>query len=154
MFAKAACSDDLTIVNQVVNYYQVQSYESQSSERLHKSMTKRTTAQDEDRLDLIFKALGDRSRRAILRRLTKGPCTVKALAEPLEMSLPAVSKHLKVLETAGLLQRRVDGRVHHCSLDAEGLREADVWLKTYRAFWDDTLDALAAFVEDKKRESK
>lgn len=69
------------------------------------------------------------------------------LAAPFQMSLPAVSKHIKVLEAAGLVRRRVDGRVHRCALDAGPLRSAQEFVETYRVFWDDTLDALARYVE-------
>ena len=69
------------------------------------------------------------------------------LAAPFEMSLPAVSKHLRVLESAGLVERTIDGRVHECSLDAAPLHDAHEWLTRYRAFWDGTLESLARFVE-------
>ena len=72
---------------------------------------------------------------------------VTELAEPFDMSLPAVSKHLRVLERAGLLVRAVDGRVHRCSLDAEPLRDVETWLAHQRAFWEDALGSLAAYVE-------
>jgi DNA-binding transcriptional ArsR family regulator len=101
----------------------------------------------DDRLDLVFRALGDRTRRALLTRLAAGPAMVTDLAQPFDMSLAAVSKHLKVLERAGLIARAVDGRVHRCSLDAAVMQEADAWLAQYRAFWEGTLDALADYVE-------
>jgi DNA-binding transcriptional ArsR family regulator len=96
----------------------------------------------------VFRALGDRTRRAMLRRLARGPVMVTGLAEPFDMSLAAVSKHLKVLERAGLVSRSVDGRVHRCSLRGTALRDADAWLDHYRRFWASTLDALAEFVEE------
>ena len=102
----------------------------------------------EDRLDLVFTALGNRTRRALLARLGRAPAKITDLAAPYEMSLPAVSKHLRVLERAGLVRRAVDGRVHQCSLDTAPLREADRWLAHYRVFWDETLEALARHVED------
>ncbi|HXB55420.1 MAG TPA: metalloregulator ArsR/SmtB family transcription factor [Vicinamibacteria bacterium] len=104
----------------------------------------------EDRLNLVFRALADPTRRALLGSLAQGPTKVTDLAEPFKMSLPAVSKHLKVLERARLLVRDVDGRVHRCSLGAEPLREADQWLSRYRPFWEETLDALARYVEQDK----
>jgi DNA-binding transcriptional ArsR family regulator len=104
----------------------------------------------EDRLDRVFHALSDRTRRALLARLSRGPANVTELAAPFAMSLPAVSKHLKVLEGAGLLERDVNGRVHRCSLTAEPLEDVERWLLHYRAFWDETLDALATYVERKK----
>ena len=103
---------------------------------------------DDDQLDDLFFALANRTRRAILTRLAAGQATVTELAAPFESSLPTVSKHIKVLEQAGLVARDVDGRVHHCSLDADRLREAEVWLGFYRAFWDASLASLAEFVED------
>ncbi len=103
------------------------------------------------RLDLVFRALGDRTRRALLARLARKPAMVTELAAPFKMSLPAVSKHLKVLERAHLVARDVDGRVHRCSLDAAPLREAEHWLQRYRPFWTQTLDALARYVEEDPR---
>ncbi len=102
----------------------------------------------DDRLDDVFHALADRTRRALLARLAHGPAPVGELAAPFDMSLPAVSKHLRVLEQAGLVSREKDGRVHRCSLAAEPLREVEQWLASYRTFWDETLEALARFVED------
>ncbi len=101
----------------------------------------------EDRLDLVFHALADRTRRALLERLAGGPAMVTALAAPFAMSLAAVSKHLKVLERARLVRRDVEGRVHRCSLAPEPLEEIGHWLAHYRAFWGETLDALARHAE-------
>ncbi len=102
---------------------------------------------DDDRLDRLFHALSDRTRRALIARLEKGSQTVTELAAPFAMSLPAVSKHLKVLERAELVTRTVDGRVHHCALFAEPLRDVEKWLDHYRAFWTDNLDELAKYIE-------
>ncbi len=98
-------------------------------------------------LDGVFRVLADRTRRALLARLERSPAGITELADPFAMSLPAVSKHVRVLETAGLAMREVDGRVHRCSFDPAPLREADEWLAHYRGFWGETLDALADFVE-------
>ena len=98
-------------------------------------------------LDDVFYALSDSTRRSILQRLSDGEATVKELAQPFAMSLPAVSKHLKVLEHAGLLVREVDGRVHRISLRPEGLKTATEWVEHYRKFWDVQLNRLAAFLE-------
>lgn len=108
-----------------------------------------------DRLDAVFGALTDRTRRAMLARLVRGPATVTELAEPFSISLPAVSRHLKVLERAELIERRVDGRVHHCSLDPAALHRAESWLLHYRSFWEGALEALADHVgdADKRRRS-
>lgn len=95
-----------------------------------------------DDLDDVFHALSDRTRRAILVRLADRPATVTDLAEPFEMSLPAVSKHLKVLERARLVSRTVDGRLRRCSLDARALRVADEWISPYRTFWAEQFAAL------------
>ena len=100
------------------------------------------------RLDLIFRALGDRTRRTLLAKLARGSAMITELAEPFGISLPAVSRHIRVLEKASLVERTVHGRVHRCSLRAEPLREADRWLTDYREFWMGTLDALARHVQD------
>lgn len=103
------------------------------------------------RLDLIFRALGDQTRRTLLAQLARGPAMITELAEPFGISLPAVSRHIRVLERARLVERTVDGRVHRCSLRAEPLREAERWLTHYREFWTGTLDALARHVQNLER---
>lgn len=100
-----------------------------------------------DALDHIFSALSDPTRRAILARLALGETTVSELAEPFDMSLPAVSKHLKVLEGAGLLVRERHGRLHLCQIDGTPMREAAAWIGRYRRFWDTQLDSLADYLE-------
>jgi DNA-binding transcriptional ArsR family regulator len=105
------------------------------------------TITDEDRLDRVFAALSDPSRRAILARLSRGQATVGELAEPFAMSRPAISKHLDVLERAGLVHRIPTGRVNRCQLDGEPLRTAAEWMEQYRLFWDGQLDALARYFE-------
>jgi DNA-binding transcriptional ArsR family regulator len=95
-----------------------------------------------DRLNAVFRALGDPTRRVMLRRLAAGERTVGELADPFPMSLAAASKHVQVLERAGLVRRRIEGRVHHCRLDAGRLSEAEEWLSYYRRFWTGRLDAL------------
>ena len=95
-----------------------------------------------DRLNATFAALADPTRRAILARLTAGESTVTELGEPFEMSLPAISKHLKVLERAGLVSRGREAQWRPCRLDAAPLREAAAWLERYRRFWDESLDRL------------
>ena len=113
-----------------------------------------STISNDDQLDQVFHALSDRTRRALVARLAGGPCMVTELAEPFDMSLPAVSKHLKVLESARLVARAVDGRVHRCSLQAAPLQQAEEWIEWYRPFWEDTLDALARYVEGGKKRGK
>ena len=97
----------------------------------------------DDRLDHLFGALSDRTRRKMVARLARAPATIGELAEPFAMSLPAVSKHVRVLERAGLVQRTIDGRIHRCALERRRLREANAWLERYTEFWGDTLHALA-----------
>lgn len=97
---------------------------------------------DSQTLDNIFHALGDATRRAMLAELATGGRTVGELAEPFAMSLAAASKHIKVLESAGLIRRDVRGRTHHCSLEPVPLASADQWLGMYRRFWTDRLDTL------------
>jgi DNA-binding transcriptional ArsR family regulator len=90
-------------------------------------------------LDRVYAALADPTRRAILTRLTQQDARVTELAAPFDMSLNAVSKHLRVLEEAGLVRREIRGRDHHLSLDAMPLQEAAAWLETYRQFWSERL---------------
>jgi DNA-binding transcriptional ArsR family regulator len=99
------------------------------------------------RLDRTFGALADETRRAILGRLAHGDATVGELARPFRVSRPAISKHLRVLERAGLVQRAREGRISRCELDAGAMREAAEWVDRYRAFWEGRLDALSRFIE-------
>ncbi|HEV7690829.1 MAG TPA: metalloregulator ArsR/SmtB family transcription factor [Hyphomonadaceae bacterium] len=94
------------------------------------------------RLDTVFHALSDATRRAMLRRLAAGERKIGDLAEPFDMSFNAVSKHVKVLEDAGLILRRIDGRAHVCSLAPQPLKAADDWLRFYESFWSQSFDAL------------
>jgi DNA-binding transcriptional ArsR family regulator len=110
-------------------------------------MTSTAAKRADDRLDRVFGALSDRTRRAMVQRLSRASATVSELAEPFDMTLPAVSKHLRVLENAGLVARRVDGRVHHCSLRPEALSDAASFIDHYRVFWETALEALAIYVE-------
>jgi DNA-binding transcriptional ArsR family regulator len=97
-------------------------------------------------LDAVFHALGDPTRRMMLHRLMQGEQTVGQLAEPFSMSLAAASKHIKVLECAGLISRKVSGRTHVCHLNAGPLRTADEWLRHYESFWHTRLDRLEALL--------
>lgn len=99
-------------------------------------------------MDRTFAALADPTRRAVIARLAKGDASVGELAEPFDMSLPAVSKHLRVLERAGLLEQRRDGRVRRCKLMPQPLRQASQWVDRYRAFWEGQLNALADYLEN------
>jgi len=98
-------------------------------------------------LDAVFAALAHPIRRGIVARLAEGDCTVGDLAAPHDVSLPAISRHLRVLEDAGLLEQTADGRVRRCALKAKPLSAAFGWLVQYRLFWEDTLDAMARHLE-------
>ena len=106
-----------------------------------------------DALSATFAALADPTRRAILARLTSGETSVTELAAPFDMSLPAVSKHLKVLENAGLIVRSREAQWRPCKLEAEPMRQASEWLERYAKFWSDSLDRLAAYVESEAAQS-
>jgi DNA-binding transcriptional ArsR family regulator len=99
------------------------------------------------KLNRTFAALADPTRRRILAHLARGDRRVTDLARPHKMSLPAVSKHLRVLENAGLLRRRRYGRVHEIRLNAEPLKKAAQWVEEYRKFWEGSLDRLANYLE-------
>jgi DNA-binding transcriptional ArsR family regulator len=102
-------------------------------------------------LSRIFDALADPTRRAILNSLRSGPATVTRLAEPFPVSLNAISKHLMVLERAGLIRREVRGREHHCRLEAARLRQAQAWLERYSQFWEMRLDALERHMQKRRK---
>jgi DNA-binding transcriptional ArsR family regulator len=104
-----------------------------------------------DHLSATFAALADPTRRAILARLAGGEATVSELAEPLPMSLPAVSRHLKVLESAGLVERGRSAQYRPSTLRAEPLKEATDWLETYRVIWEGRLDRLDAHLKRRRK---
>lgn len=111
--------------------------------------------EDSEKVDRVFQALSNRTRRSMVRQLSRGECTVGELARPTAMSFAAASKHVQVLEKAGLVNRRVAGRQHLCSLRAEPLREANEWLSFYEKFWSENLDRLAEVLEaDLAKEKK
>ena len=99
-----------------------------------------------DRLSSTFAALADPTRRAILARLASGETSVTELAEPFDMSLPAVSKHLKVLERAGLISRGREAQWRPCRIEPTALKRVDDWLERYRRFWDESLDRLDTYL--------
>jgi len=101
-----------------------------------------------DPLSATFGALSDPTRRAILARLASGEASVTELAEPFEMSLPAVSKHLKVLERAGLIARNREAQWRRCRLEASPLRDASDWIEQYRTFWEERFDRLEAYLAE------
>lgn len=107
-----------------------------------------------DTLSNTFSALADPTRRAILARLAEGEKTVNELAEPFEISLPAVSKHLKVLERARLIERGRAAQWRPCRLHAEPMKDASAWLETYRQFWEQSFDRLEAYLDDLQDKQK
>jgi DNA-binding transcriptional ArsR family regulator len=107
-----------------------------------------------DHLSATFAALADPTRRAILARLALGETSVSELAEPFDMSLPAVSKHLKVLERAGLITRGREAQWRPCRIAPSPLREVDDWLDLYRRFWDESLDRLGDYLRELQAKEK
>jgi DNA-binding transcriptional ArsR family regulator len=107
-----------------------------------------------DRLNSTFAALADPTRRAILARLASGEATVTELAEPFEMSLPAISKHLKVLERAGLIARGREAQWRPCRLEAGPLKDAADWLEHYRRFWEHSFDRLEVYLRELQTEKE
>jgi DNA-binding transcriptional ArsR family regulator len=107
-------------------------------------------AEHPDKLSATFAALADPTRRAILARLLSGERSVTELAEPFDMSMPAVSKHLRVLERAGLIARRREAQWRHCQIDAGPLKEVAEWAERYRHIWEDRLDRLDKYLQHLK----
>ena len=103
--------------------------------------------QSTDRLDAVFGALADPTRRTMLRELAKQPRTIGELAAPFDISLAGASKHIQVLERAGLIQREIQGRVHVCRLDARPLHAGAEWIRHYERFWNRKLDVLEALLK-------
>src|SRR5436309_13961498 len=111
-------------------------------------MSRHATSTRDARLDAVFSALADPTRRRLLGRLSRGTASIGELAAPFSMTLPAVSKHLRVLERAGLVRRAREGWYHRCRLETRPLESAMTFLARYRPFWESTLDELARYVED------
>lgn len=107
-----------------------------------------------DQLSVTFAALADPTRRAILAHLAKGEASVSELAQPFEMSLPAISKHLKVLERAGLIKRSREAQWRPCQLKAESLQEAANWIEQYRQFWEQNLERLEDYLQELQTKEK
>lgn len=105
-------------------------------------------------LDATFAALADPTRRAILARLAQGEASVNELVEPFDISQPAISKHLRVLEQAGLISRSRDAQRRPCRLEAKPLAEADEWLERYREFWEASFDRLDSLLQEMKTQKK
>jgi DNA-binding transcriptional ArsR family regulator len=107
-----------------------------------------STQRPPDHLSATFAALADPTRRAILARLVAGECTVTELAEPFDMSMPAVSKHLRVLERAGLIARRSDAQFRHCRIEGAPLKQVADWAESYRHVWEHRLDRLDDYLRE------
>lgn len=107
-----------------------------------------------DQLSATFSALADPTRRAILARLATGEASVNELAEPFKMTLPAISKHLKVLQKAGLITRGRDAQFRPCKLEAEPLKVASDWIDRYRDFWEQSFDRLDEYLRDLQEKAK
>jgi DNA-binding transcriptional ArsR family regulator len=107
-----------------------------------------------DRLSATFSALADPTRRAILARLALGETSVTELAEPFAMSLPAISKHLKVLEQAGLISRGREAQWRPCRLEAQPLQDANAWIEEYRRFWEQSFDRLDGYLQQLQKKEK
>ena len=107
-----------------------------------------------DHLSVTFAALADPTRRAILARLTKGEASVTELAAPFDMSLPAISKHLKVLENAELITRGRDAQWRPCRIEAARLKEVSDWLEHYRSFWEESFDRLDEYLRELQKKEK
>jgi len=105
-------------------------------------------------LDRTFAALADPTRRRILEHLSRGDSCVTDLARPYSMSLPAVSKHLRVLESAGLIRRRRSGRVHRLNLEAAPMQQAQQWIEEYRKFWEESFDRLDEYLKELQAREK
>lgn len=105
-------------------------------------------------LDKIFKALADPTRRTLIKNLSRSERVMTELAAPFDMSLAAISKHVKVLETAGLVERRWDGNFSYISLNAQAMAAADEWLENYRKFWEARLDSLEKYLKEEQKKEK
>ena len=105
-------------------------------------------------LDIVFQALADQTRRGILARLAKGDATVNELAEPFDMSQPSISRHLKVLESAGLISRGREAQWRPCQLEPQALKHVDEWLSYYRRFWTGSFDKMDAYIAKLKKRDK
>ena len=104
----------------------------------------------QDKLSIVFQALSDPTRRQILKKLTLGNPSVVELARPFQISLPAVSKHLKVLESAGLIERKRQGRKHYFDVITKPIDDADQWIAAYKTYWNERLVALEKYIESHK----
>ncbi len=111
-------------------------------------------ALENDKLSLTFAALADPTRRAILARLSGGEASVSDLAKPFDMSMPAITKHLKVLENAGLISKGREAQYRPCKLNGDPLKEVAGWVEQYRRFWEESFDRLDAYLKELKKQEK
>lgn len=118
------------------------------------SVKKQMAKYKKDKLSTVLLAMGDPTRRAILEKISRGGPSVLEIAESFPISLPAVSKHLKVLERAGLISRKREGRVHRFKLNARPMRDASEWIRNYERFWQVQFDSLEAYLEKAKKGGK
>ena len=100
----------------------------------------------DDQMDAVFSALADSTRRGMVAQLSGGPASIGELGRPYPITKPAVTKHVKILERAGLVERQKDGRVHRCTLNKEPLKKAEKWIEQQRKFWEASLDSLADYL--------
>ena len=110
--------------------------------------------QTTEQLNRVFFALSDGTRRGILAQLAEGSTTIGELAAPYEMSKPAISKHMKILENAGLIERVISGRQHRCTLTTAGLKTAEDWLNFHRTFWESRFAALSALLQEQESQDR
>ena len=103
---------------------------------------------NQHRLDLVFGALSHPIRRGILAHLSTGDATIAELAKPFKVSAPAITKHMRILEEAGLLSRDRQGREHHCRLEQKRMKEAGAWIEDHRKFWNERIDALERYLKE------
>jgi DNA-binding transcriptional ArsR family regulator len=136
-------SSDLTIVNLSVEYFQIVMIEIDA---------RKEAASRAARLDAVFAALADPTRRAIIERLSRGEARVTEVAEPFLMSLNAVSKHIRVLEASGVVERRRQGRDHILSVNTRSLDEVDGWIMRMRHYWEERLDAMERLLGELKKD--
>jgi DNA-binding transcriptional ArsR family regulator len=143
-------SATLTIVNRLVEYFR----DGESSEHIGVTEieARKEPASRSAHLDAVFAALADPTRRAIIERLSHGAARVTELAEPFDMSLNAVSKHIRVLEASGVVERHRKGRDHILSINARSLDEIDGWIERTRRYWDERLDAMELLLLELKKE--
>ncbi len=121
---------------------------------INKASTNQMGKDKKDKLSTVLLAMGDPTRRAILEKISRGEPSVLEIAESFPISLPAISKHLKVLERAGLISRKREGRMHRFKLIARPMKDASEWIRNYERFWQVQLGSLETYLEEAKKEGK